>query len=186
MPRLFAGLEIPADAVEKLSWLRGGLPGARFLDPGNYHLTLRFIGDVDGATAHDVDAALADIRTRLAVPVTFDALDTFGGDRPHALIVRARPDRALLELQAEIERALRRAGLEPERRKFVPHVTLARLRQVAPRDVAALIAGRGRFVSFGFEADRVALFSAREGVGGGPYIVEAEYPFSGMSALALR
>ncbi|MCG6122758.1 MAG: RNA 2',3'-cyclic phosphodiesterase [Microvirga sp.] len=186
MPRLFAGLEIPPDAVEKLSWLRGGLPGGRFVDPANYHLTLRFIGDVDRATANDVDAALAEIRARPAIPVTFDALDTFGGDRPHALIARARPDRALAELQAEIERALRRAGIEPERRKFVPHVTLARLRHVDPRDVAALIAGRGRFISFGFEADHVALFSARDLVGGGPYLVEAVYPFAGAAALALR
>lgn len=186
MPRLFAGLELPPDVVEQMSLLRGGLPGARFVDPSNYHLTLRFVGDVDRATAEDVDAALSEIRARPAVPVTFDALDTFGGDRPHALIVRARPDRALLELQAEIERALRRAGLEPERRKFVPHVTLARLRQVGPRDVAALIAGRGRFISFGFEAEQVALFSARDGVGGGPYVVEAAYPFAGLDLLAMR
>ena len=51
MPRLFTGLEIPPDIGQTLSSLRGGLPGARWIDPENYHVTLRFIGDIDGAAA---------------------------------------------------------------------------------------------------------------------------------------
>ena len=51
MPRLFAGLEIPAEIGQTLSNLRGGLPGARWIDPENYHVTLRFIGDIDGVAA---------------------------------------------------------------------------------------------------------------------------------------
>ena len=52
MPRLFTGVELPPDIGQALASLRGGLPGARWIDPENYHLTLRFIGDVD-----DVDRA---------------------------------------------------------------------------------------------------------------------------------
>ena len=54
MPRLFTGVEIPSDVGQALATLRGGLPGARWIDPENYHLTLRFIGDVDNRTADEI------------------------------------------------------------------------------------------------------------------------------------
>jgi RNA 2',3'-cyclic 3'-phosphodiesterase len=186
MPRLFVGLEVPVDIGEQLASFRGGLPGARWISAENYHLTLRFIGDIDGREAEDVDAALAEARPRHPVRIDFEALDSFGGDRPHAVIARVQPTRELTELQAEAERAVRRAGLPPERRKFVPHVTVARLRNTHPVDVAAYLAARGHFPRFGFSADRVSLFSAREQTGGGPYVVEAAYPFSGVEMVAYR
>jgi 2'-5' RNA ligase len=62
MPRLFTALEIPADVGQSLALLRGGLPGARWVDPGNYHLTLRFIGDVDDVLAREVAYMLGGIR----------------------------------------------------------------------------------------------------------------------------
>ena len=58
MPRLFAGLEIPAEIGQTLSNLRGGLPGARWIDPENYHVTLRFIGDIDGMSANEIASML--------------------------------------------------------------------------------------------------------------------------------
>ena len=65
MPRLFTGLEIPADVgASRCRMLRGGLPGARWIDPENYHVTLRFIGDVDDALAHDVASLLGSVRRR--------------------------------------------------------------------------------------------------------------------------
>lgn len=178
MPRLFTGLELPAGARDALAALRGGLPGARFLEPDLYHLTLRFVGDVDRPTAEDVLECLAEARPRPDVPVLLEALDGFGGDRPRSLIVRARADEALLELQAEHERIARRAGLAPETRRFTPHVTLARFgRGVSAGAVAAWIAERAPFAPLAFTAARAVLFSARDGTGGGPYVVEAEFPF---------
>ena len=58
MPRLFTGLEIPEDIGHSLSTLRGGLPGARWIDPENYHVTLRFIGDIDGVAANEIASML--------------------------------------------------------------------------------------------------------------------------------
>jgi 2'-5' RNA ligase len=176
MPRLFTGLEIPADVGVELSGYRGGLPGARWIDPENYHITLRFIGDVDHATARDLFSLLGDGRRRGPLTVTLDELATFGGERPRAVFARAVPTSDLAELQSEQERLLRRVGLPPEKRKFTPHVTLARLRDASPIDVAGYIGTRGRFAKLSFTARRFVLFSARASVGGGPYIVEAAYP----------
>ncbi len=175
MPRLFTGLEIPSDLALDLSMLRGGLSGARWIDAENYHLTLRFIGDIDDATACDVAAVLEQIR-RAPFTVTLEGLGSFGGDRPRAIIARAKPSAPLVELQAEQERLMRRIGIPPEPRKFTPHVTLARLRDASAGAVAAYLTARGFFWSRRFEATRFVLFSSRASTGGGPYVIEAAYP----------
>ena len=105
------------------------------MEPADYHVTLRFVGDVDQSVAHDVAETLDEIR-RPKIAVRFEGLSWFGGDRPRAIVARIRPDSALVELQAEQERRMRRIGLPPETRKYLPHVTLARLRRVGQRAVA--------------------------------------------------
>ena len=62
MPRLFVGLEVPDEITSYLSRVRGGLPGARWVDPADYHLTLRFIGDIDRRIAREVEDELARLR----------------------------------------------------------------------------------------------------------------------------
>ena len=174
MPRLFTALEIPADIAFSLSLLRGGLPGGRWVDPGNYHITLRFIGDIDRATAGEV----ADSLTRISRPgfeISLDGLGAFGGRKPHALIAGVRGSARLAELQAEHERLMQRLGLEPERRKYKPHVTVARLRGSSEPDVATYLAIRGRFVTPPFPVGRFVLMSSRDTRGGGPYVMEEAY-----------
>lgn len=175
MPRLFTGLELPKPLATQLSMMRGGLSGARWIDVENYHITLRFVGDIDERAAHDVHAALERI-DRPAFKVTLDGLYAFGGDRPRAIVATAKPTAPLVELQAEQERLIRRLGIPAETRKFAPHVTLARLRQASPRAVADYLSLRGWFSSLVFEADHFTLFSSRDSVGGGPYVAEAIYP----------
>jgi 2'-5' RNA ligase len=175
MPRLFTGLEIPAEIAAQLAIYRGGLSGARWIEAENFHVTLRFIGDVDFAAARDIAASLDEEPPHRGFDVKIDALSAFGGARPRALIARVAPVAELLRLQADQERLMRRIGLEPETRKYTPHVTLARLRNVSAGDVAAFIAARGHFPPLTFRAARTVLFSARDGVGGGPYLVEAAY-----------
>ena len=175
MPRLFTALEVPERIVSQLAVARGGLVGARWLEAEDYHVTLRFIGDVDGRAARDITEALGDIRRPKAL-VRFEGLSWFGGDKPRAIIARVKPDPALMDLQAEQERRLRRIGVEPETRKYTPHVTLARLRGVAHTAVADYLAARGALQAEAFTAERFALYSARDGTGGGPYVVEAAYP----------
>ena len=88
------------------------------------------------------------------------------------------PAQALLEVQAEHERLMQRIGLEPEGRKYMPHVTLARLRSSSSMDVAEYLSARGLFRTAPFPVSRFVLFSSRNSVGGGPYVVEASYPFT--------
>ena len=177
MPRLFTGVEIPPEVGAALSSLRGGLPGARWIDPENYHLTLRFIGDVDDVTAHEVASLLGRVR-RGPFELRMEGVMSFGGRKPRAVVATVSPEPALLDMQAEHERLMQRIGLEPEGRKYTPHVTLARLRDSSNRQVAEYLAARGLFRTPAFEVSRFVLFSARASTGGGPYVVEAAYPFA--------
>ena len=175
MPRLFTGLEVPEAVVGQLALLRGGVVGARWLEPEDYHITLRFIGDIDARAARDIDETLGDIR-RPKAPVRFEELSWFGGDKPRAIVAKVSPEPALMDLQAEQERRLRRIGVEPETRKYTPHVTLARLRGAGQAAIASYLGMRGAMVADAFTAERFVVYSAREGSGGGPYVVEAAYP----------
>jgi RNA 2',3'-cyclic 3'-phosphodiesterase len=177
MPRLFTGLEIPAEIGQTLSNLRGGLPGARWIDPENYHVTLRFIGDIDGVAANEIASMLFRVN-RKPFEVALQGLSSFGGRKPRAVVANVSPAQALLDVQAEQERLMQRIGLEPEGRKYTPHVTVARLRESSSRDVAEYLAARGFFRTSPFKVSRFVLFSSRASVGGGPYVVEASYPLS--------
>jgi 2'-5' RNA ligase len=175
MPRLFSGIEVPLAVAERLSVLRAGLPGARWIDPENYHLTLRFLGDVDGAIARDFTHALADIDAG-PFELRLDGLGSFGGGKPRAIFADIEPSEGLEALRRANERAAREAGLPPEGRNFKPHVTLARLRGARADAVAAYLERQGGIGPETFTVSRFVLFSSRNSVGGGPYVVEAAYP----------
>ena len=174
MPRLFTALEIPSEIVQSMARLRGGLSGARWVEPENYHLTLRFIGDVDDALAEEIADLLSKV-ARPAFDLRIDGLDSFGGNRPRAVVAAVSAVAELVELQAEHERIMQRVGLEPDR-KYKPHVTLARLRDTSSRQVADFLSIRQPFSSPPFSVSRFVLYSSRASIGGGPYVVEAGYP----------
>ncbi|WP_152046990.1 RNA 2',3'-cyclic phosphodiesterase [Aureimonas psammosilenae] len=174
MPRLFVALEISRDAALRLSMLKGGLPCARWIDQENYHITLRFIGDVDARFADEAVAALDRIEAP-AFEVQLAGLDAFGSRKPHSIYAGVSPNPALEALQGDVDRALRRIGLAPDPKKFTPHVTLARLRQPKSEEVARYLSGRGDFRSEPFRASRFVLFSSKDSVGGGPYLVEEAF-----------
>ena len=174
MPRLFTAVEIPPEIVQSIARLRGGLPGARWIEPENYHLTLRFIGDVDDALAEEIADLLSKVK-RPAFDLRIDGLDSFGGNKPRAVVAAVPAVAELVELQADHERIMQRVGLEPDR-KYRPHVTLARLRDTSSRQVAEFLSVRQPFRSPPFSVSRFVLYSSRASGGGGPYVVEAGYP----------
>jgi RNA 2',3'-cyclic 3'-phosphodiesterase len=183
MPRLFTALEIPRDAALSLSLLRGGLPGARWIDVENYHITLRFIGDVEGHVADEIANALDRIR-RPSFSLTLSGVGAFGQKKPHAVWAGAVPSPDLNALQAEIDRMCQRLGIPADPRKFTPHVTLARLRNSSPLEVAKYLSARGNFSAMPFRVGRFVLMSSRDSVGGGPYVIEEAWPLSTLDASA--
>lgn len=175
MPRLFTALEIPRDAALSLSLMRGGLPGARWIDVENYHMTLRFIGDVAGHVADEIVEALDRVR-RPSFDMILSGVGAFGSKKPHAVYAAVAPSPELNALQAEIDRICSRVGAPSDQRKFVPHVTLARLRNSNPLDVAAYLSAHGNFAALPFSIGRFVLMSSRDSIGGGPYVVEEAWP----------
>lgn len=178
MPRLFTGLQLPQSVCARLGLLRMPLPGAKWIEPNDFHITLRFAGDIDNRVAdefagflNDIDAAPLDVR--------ISGIGFFGGRTPRVIWAGVEGGEALSTLQKAHERAARRAGLEPDSQTFKPHVTLARLRGTRAEAVARFLNSRGGFRSEPFQIDHFALFSARPGSGGGPYVVEHAYRLNG-------
>jgi 2'-5' RNA ligase len=178
MPRLFTGLEIPEAIRLRLSLIRAPLDGAKWIEAENMHITLRFVGDVDGRAADDFADALAEVRAR-PFSLSVEGAGAFGGREPRVLWAGVSAGPELDALYRAHERAARAAGLEPDARTFRPHVTLARLRRTRPQAVARFLQENGALRTEAFTATRFVLLSARPGSGGGPYVIEAAYPFDG-------
>ena len=174
MMRLFTGLELPPDIALDLNFMQGGIMGARWIDRESFHITLRFIGDIDGAMGRDVAEALDDADFR-PFPISIKSIDVFGGNKPHAIIARIEESAELIRLQAVQERICQSLGLEPEGRKYIPHVTLARLRDADPRALRSFIESHALYRSRPFMIERFVLFSSKPLRGGGPYAVEGTY-----------
>ena len=174
MIRLFVAIDLPTDVRERLLALQGGVPGARWSNAEQLHLTLRFIGEVDENIGHDIDDALTAIRAP-SFTVELSGVGEFGGKNPRALWAGVKASDALLHLQRKVETALQRIGLEPEPRKYSPHITLARLR-AAPKDKVVQFLTHGSLFSAGpFPVNHFVLFSSHPSQSGSLYRPERIY-----------
>jgi RNA 2',3'-cyclic 3'-phosphodiesterase len=178
MLRLFVGIEFPPALKLRLSLLETTLPGARWIDPGNLHLTLRFIGEITEDVASDVDAALARLKAR-RFDLQLAGTGVFGGNKPNTLWVGAERHPDLVALQYKIEQALIRIGLAPEPRRFAPHVTLARLRDPALSDLAQFLAAHALFRAAPLPVEHFSLIASFPTKAGSIYEDQADYPLTG-------
>ncbi len=174
MPRLFTAIEIPAQVAMQLTLLQGGLPGARWIDRANFHITLRFIGDIEMPMAQELSYALERVKTE-PFSLSLENLDVFGGSKPNSLFAGVKRSEPLYHIQAEHERICQQIGMEATARKFKPHVTIARLRGAKTPDIAKYLSSHGGFQSLEFDVGRFVLLSSRNSIGGGPYVVEESY-----------
>jgi len=173
--RLFVALDLPWSLRERLSGLGFGLQGARWVAPENYHATLRFIGEVPRHTAEEIDMALAALRGR-PFPLVLAGVGTHEkAGRSTALWVGVERHPALDHLQSKIETALQRVGLPPERRRFAPHVTLARLDNAAAPKLGAWVQAHNLFRADPVPVEHFTLFSSRLGKEQSVYEAEVEY-----------
>jgi 2'-5' RNA ligase len=174
VPRLFTGIKVPVEIAQILACKRGKLNGARWVSMEDYHITLRFLGDVGDDVAEEVAFQLARMK-HSRFRVCLNGLDVFGARKPRTLFACVRFNEDLWALQGKHEQIMQRAGLAPETRKYAPHVTLARLKGVKPGEVAGFLGCHGGFTPMEFDIQEFVLFSARNSIGGGPYVIEEGY-----------
>lgn len=175
MMRLFVGLALPSPLSARLSMLAGGIPGAHWVEARNLHLTLSFIGEVDEGAAQSIDQELIRL-DEAAVPLSVDGFGTFGHKTPKHLWARVTPDPALLHVQAKVETLLRQLDQPVDGRKFVPHITLAHLRQVRPERLQAFLEAYSPLSLGPWTIPEISLFRSHLGHGGAEYEVLATYP----------
>jgi len=176
--RLFVAIDLPETVQERLAGLSCGLPGARRVPPEQLHLTLRFIGEVDAALMQDIHHALSEVTV---VPF-FLQLAGVGffppRKQPQLIWAGVEKNEQLVRLRNRIEYRLVRLGLEPERRKFFPHITLARLRRTPSSRVAGFMQEHSLFYSTPFQVTRFRLYSSVLNSRGSRHYPEQEYLLS--------
>ena len=174
MPRLFVGIDLPPDLKGKLVPLCTGLSGVRWVDPGNFHLTLRFIGEVNDEAMICIDSALK----RISVPRFTLTLAGVGHFGRRTVWVGVEQAPALMTLQGEVESALQQAGLAPEVQVFSPHVKLGRLRHRPGQKLRNFLSENAFFRGGSFEVEQFSLMESRLTESGAIYSHKADYALS--------
>jgi RNA 2',3'-cyclic 3'-phosphodiesterase len=182
--RLFVALELPWPLRQRVAMLSGaGIPGARWVPPENYHITLRFIGETPAYRAEEIDHTLAALKAR-SFALTLAGVGTFArSGRSTSLWVGVERNPSLDHLQGKIETALQRAGLEPERRRFAPHVLLARVDGATEARLGGFVQAYNLFRADPVPIEQFTLFSSQLGKGPPLYGIEAEYDLSDSVAI---
>ncbi|WP_439817085.1 RNA 2',3'-cyclic phosphodiesterase [Zavarzinia sp. CC-PAN008] len=173
--RLFVGLSLPPELCQRLALAAGGVPEARWVAPDSMHLTLAFIGEVDGAAANDACEALDRVWGE-PFDLALHGVGTFAqGTRPNVLWAGVRDSAALMQLQERIATALRRTGIAIEERKFAPHVTLAWLKADPGPRLGAWLADHALMGSEPWTVRQFHLYSSHLGSGPAIYRIEASF-----------
>jgi len=172
MPRLFIAFRPPDPIRDRLIDIQGGVEGARWQDDDQLHLTLRYIGEVDGRTANDIAELLETVSAR-RFEIALCGVGSFDRKgRTDTLWAGVTPPDALAALHRKLDNLLVRLGLPAEGRAYRPHVTLARGR-MGPLDV--FLARHGGLTSEPFTVDHFALYESITGGEGSVYVEAARY-----------
>lgn len=180
MHRLFVALRPPPGIRALLMAAMGGIGGARWQDDEQLHLTVRFIGDVDGRMADDIAAALGQVHAQ-AIEAAISGVGRFESrGRTEAVWVGVAPLEALAALHRKVDHAIVRCGLPPEGRAYLPHITLARLPRAlgAEVEVAAFLARHAALTSPLFSFTHLTLFESTLAAEGARYEAVARWPLA--------
>lgn len=176
--RLFVALSIPDPIARRLMLLQGGVPGARWQSREQLHLTLRFIGEVDGRDGRAIEDALAGIDAP-AFDLQLHSVGQFGNRQPHTLWAAARRNELLEHLARKVDAAIRRVGQPQDTHKFTPHVTVARLSHPDLDKVREWLTEHALATSDEFHVGAFCLYSSKLTSDGSIYRIEQEYPLRG-------
>ena len=175
MPRLFLAVDFPETIKKNLKSMFFGIPGARWIALDQLHLTVRFIGDVDGALFLDIKTALAETNIS-PFNIQMKGVGHFPPrGAPRVIWAGLEKSEPLLLLRKKIDAALLKIGVTPEKRKFSPHITLARLKNTPPQKVANFLSGNGLFSQEPFHVDDFKLYSSTLTPKGAIHKVERVY-----------
>ncbi|HIJ91025.1 MAG: RNA 2',3'-cyclic phosphodiesterase [Desulfobulbaceae bacterium] len=175
MYRLFVAIDLPPDIVARLQELCYGVPGAKWVQPEQMHLTLRFIGEVDGGVFREIKEGLADIQS-LTFSLQVKGLGFFPPRKtPRVLWAGIAPVEEVCGLRNRIENVLVGMGLTPEGRKYSPHITLARLHDTPLARLGRFLAGNGLFATEPFPVSEFHLYSSELTSKGAFHAIEASY-----------
>jgi 2'-5' RNA ligase len=174
MHRLFVAVRPPRHVRERLLSLMGGVAGARWQSDDQLHLTLRFVGEVDRHLAEDIAAALGSIH-HPTFEISIKEVGAFERrGQPEVLWAGVAPEEPLKALHNKIDQACLRAGVEPDRRAYHPHITLARLRRgLVP--IAGLLDQSHRVGGLPFAVDSFGLYESTLAPDGAAYSLIHRY-----------
>ncbi len=174
MQRLFIGIDPPALIKDQLLLLQGAVSAARWQTRAQLHLTLRFIGEVDRHQAQDVSAAMHSLsHPALALSLSGAGLFDKNG-KVHTLYVGVSPEAQLKTLHNKVDQALVRVGIAPEKKAYLPHITLARLNHHRA-DLASFMALQGGVASAPFEVTDICLYESTLTRDGAVYTILGRY-----------
>jgi 2'-5' RNA ligase len=176
--RLFVALSIPDAVAASLMPLQGGVPGARWQAREQLHLTLRFIGEVNGSDVRAIDDALAGIDAP-AFEMQLHSVGQFGNKQPGSLWAAARRNELLEHLARKVDAAIRRVGQPQDAHKFTPHVTLARLRHPDLDKLREWLTRHALYTSSEIPVDAFHLYSSKLTSDGSIYRIEQSYDLRG-------
>lgn len=179
MYRLFVAVDLDEKAREAISCICTGIPGVKWVDAGQFHLTLRFVGDTDTSLFGRIRDELAGV-TAAPFSLALRGVGRFPPKRePRVLWVGIEPCEGLSFLQRLIEEALQRSGLEPEQRGFSPHITLARLKDMPASKIAPFLERNSLFSTSPVSVTEFHLYSSTLSPQGAIHHRLVSYPLRG-------
>jgi 2'-5' RNA ligase len=174
MHRLFVAIRPPEQVRDLLIDAMDEGPEFRWQDESQLHLTLRFVGEVDRPLAEDLAVALGCIRAS-SFSIRVQGVGRFEQRNSGTLWAGVEPKGSLAALAAKIERVCQEVGLEPERRTFHPHITIARWKGRRTREVSEFLERRQGLFSQPFAIDAFTLFESHLSKHGAHYEEAARY-----------
>lgn len=169
---------IGAMADDLRSAVRDGKPRVSWTRPDGWHVTLRFLGDVEPDRIDSVSKELrhaAESQPPFAIRaagVTTFSQGEKSAHKPRAIVVPIKDDGESARLAAAIDQTLAPLGFRPEQRPYVAHLTVARVRD--HKDWGHMAAKLRRYEAHGFgekKIDSVALYESQLQSGGARYSV---------------
>lgn len=175
MPRLFSALQIPQKTTQSLISLQNGLPNAQWINPQNFHITLSFFGEVESVVADKLIRVFDTIKLPPFV-LRIKDFDVFGSENaPHSLVVRIEPCETLNLLHEKMQDIRNSLSLTPDKKQFIPHITVARLLNIKPEDLPSYLSSRSNFSFPPFEVDHFVLLLSPSPSSNTPYIVKGSW-----------